>query len=76
MGVCPQFDTLWGALTPREHLIFFYRLSGLSHELEAQSVQDLLVKLALDKEDNNRSLDEEIGFVSKSSKVKAYLLFF
>jgi ABC-type multidrug transport system ATPase subunit len=30
MGVCPQHDLLWAALSGREHLQFYGRLKGLS----------------------------------------------
>ena len=29
MGVCPQFDVLWGELTAREHLLLFADVRGL-----------------------------------------------
>jgi ABC-type multidrug transport system ATPase subunit len=29
MGVCPQFDILWGELTIEEHLYFYSRLKGV-----------------------------------------------
>eukprot|EP01113_Clastostelium_recurvatum_P025339 TRINITY_DN3048_c0_g1_i1.p1 TRINITY_DN3048_c0_g1~~TRINITY_DN3048_c0_g1_i1.p1 ORF type:complete len:846 (+),score=207.73 TRINITY_DN3048_c0_g1_i1:85-2622(+) len=28
LGVCPQYDVLWGELTGREHLLFFGRMKG------------------------------------------------
>ncbi|KAL2917045.1 hypothetical protein HK105_203477 [Polyrhizophydium stewartii] len=30
IGICPQFDTLWGKLTPREHLRFLAAIRGSS----------------------------------------------
>lgn len=37
LGLCPQFDVLWGSLTVEEHLQFFGRLKGLSgKELSAE----------------------------------------
>ena len=30
IGVCPQFNILWGELTIEEHLYFFARLKGIS----------------------------------------------
>lgn len=37
MGICPQHDLLWGALTAREHVRFYGRLKGLrGKELNAR----------------------------------------
>lgn len=29
IGICPQWDSLWGCLTPKEHLRLFGRMKGL-----------------------------------------------
>jgi ABC-type multidrug transport system ATPase subunit len=29
MGVCPQFDVLWGELTGAEHLVLYGHVKGL-----------------------------------------------
>lgn len=36
MGVCPQFDILWGDLTGREHLWLFANIRGLPKQQVAQ----------------------------------------
>ena len=30
MGVCPQFDILWGELTAEEHLRMYCKIKGIS----------------------------------------------
>jgi len=47
MGVCPQFDVLWGELTGEEHLYIYGRVKGLSKaDLKLQSTE-LLEKTRL-----------------------------
>ncbi len=38
IGFCPQFDTLWGNLTPHETLLFYARLKGVPDELQTEHV--------------------------------------
>jgi ABC-type multidrug transport system fused ATPase/permease subunit len=35
LGICPQFDVLWGDLTVEEHLLLYARLHGVDRALEA-----------------------------------------
>lgn len=42
MGVCPQFDVLWGHLTGREHLLLFGAIKGLQREQAEQQADALL----------------------------------
>lgn len=47
MGVCPQFDVLWGELTGEEHIYIYGRVKGLSKaDLKVQSAE-LLEKTRL-----------------------------
>ena len=34
LGICPQFDVLWGDLTVQEHLLLYARLNGIPTRLE------------------------------------------
>eukprot|EP00897_Mesotaenium_endlicherianum_P000650 jgi/Mesen1/10586/ME000085S09913 len=47
MGVCPQFDILWDALTGREHLRLFAAIKGLHPSIIAHEVGDLLARVRL-----------------------------
>eukprot|EP00009_Paramoeba_aestuarina_P014068 CAMPEP_0201542812 /NCGR_PEP_ID=MMETSP0161_2-20130828/72234_1 /ASSEMBLY_ACC=CAM_ASM_000251 /TAXON_ID=180227 /ORGANISM="Neoparamoeba aestuarina, Strain SoJaBio B1-5/56/2" /LENGTH=393 /DNA_ID=CAMNT_0047950493 /DNA_START=528 /DNA_END=1709 /DNA_ORIENTATION=+ len=47
MGVCPQFDILWRALTVRETLLFYTRLKGIPTADEQQNVEDALEAVGL-----------------------------
>ncbi len=47
MGVCPQHDLLWPALTAREHMSFYGRLKGFSGNKLKQMVKEMLVKVNL-----------------------------
>jgi len=48
MSVCPQFDTLWGDLTSREHLLFYARLKGVpSNEID-ENVSTTLRSIGLE----------------------------
>jgi ABC-type multidrug transport system ATPase subunit len=42
IGVCPQFDVLWGELTCEEHLLFYARLKGVPPEEELSMVTKAL----------------------------------
>ena len=42
IGLCPQFDCLWGDLSPREHLQFFSRLRGRSRSDAVIEAEELL----------------------------------
>ncbi|EFN57675.1 hypothetical protein CHLNCDRAFT_57211 [Chlorella variabilis] len=48
MGVCPQFDVLWGELTGQEHLHIYGRVKGLPKAAVRRQAEELLdsVKLA------------------------------
>lgn len=48
MGVCPQHDILWGALTGQEHLELFCRLRGFPEALVQQEVDARLKDVLLD----------------------------
>ncbi|CAN1262525.1 ABC transporter A family member 2 [Linum perenne] len=47
MGVCPQFDILWDALSGQEHLHLFATLKGLPPASVKTVVEELLVKVKL-----------------------------
>ena len=49
MGVCPQFDILWGDLTVEEHLYFYARLKGISPKDEKQMVISAMEEVYLAK---------------------------
>ena len=45
MGVCPQFDILFGGLTGREHLLLFAAIKGIPRHLQAAEACRLLEKV-------------------------------
>ena len=45
MGICPQFDVLWGELTGMEHVQLFARIKGLSGRAVNKEAMDLLGKV-------------------------------
>ncbi|KAI4374543.1 hypothetical protein MLD38_012525 [Melastoma candidum] len=47
MGVCPQHDLLWEALTGREHLLFYGRLKNLKAPALHQAVEESLKSVNL-----------------------------
>merc|ERR1719331_584160 len=47
MGVCPQHDLLWPALTAREHLRFYGRLKGLTGKHLKDTIKSMLEKVNL-----------------------------
>ena len=47
MGVCPQHDLLWPALSAREHLRFYGRLKGLSGKSLKEAIKHMLEKVNL-----------------------------
>jgi ABC-type multidrug transport system ATPase subunit len=55
MGVCPQFDILWGELTAEEHLRLFAALKGLPRELWATTTSELLERTKLTAAARRRS---------------------
>ena len=48
MGVCPQFDILFGGLTGREHLLLFAAIKGIPWDLQAAEACRLLEKVRQD----------------------------
>lgn len=54
MGVCPQFDVLWDALTGLEHLSLFASIKGLPSSVEKQMSADLLSEVGLSEVANLR----------------------
>lgn len=47
IGVCPQFDILWGELSIEEHLLFYSRMKGVPADEEAQRVRESLEEVDL-----------------------------
>jgi len=47
MGVCPQFDHLWGRLTAREHLLLYATVKGLGRAEAEADAADLLCRVGL-----------------------------
>jgi ABC-type Na+ transport system ATPase subunit NatA len=47
IGICPQFDTLWGDLTIKEHLEFYGRLKGQSSKILDLAVEEQIKKVKL-----------------------------
>ena len=53
IGVCSQFDVLWGDLTVEEHLLFYCRIKDIPREHENQTVSDILQDVdLLDKQNS------------------------
>ena len=52
IGVCPQFDILWGELTVEEHLRFYCKLKQVSDDDIDVRVEELLREVDLIKERN------------------------
>ena len=55
MGVCPQFDVLWGDMTAREHLLLFAALKGLPREQWERTTNELLDRTKLTPAADRRS---------------------
>ncbi|XP_024541685.1 ABC transporter A family member 2 [Selaginella moellendorffii] len=55
MGVCPQFDILWGSLTGREHLHIFAKIKGIDQTKQREKVEEMLAKVKLTEAGNTRS---------------------
>jgi len=47
MGVCPQHDVLWGALSGRRHIMFYGRLKGLTGSALEKATQAVLFAVNL-----------------------------
>eukprot|EP00762_Andalucia_godoyi_P004673 ANDGO_03522.mRNA.1 ABC transporter A family member 7 len=54
MGVCPQFDTIWEDLSPKDHLLFYARLKGIGIRDEQAHVEDVLKRVGLAGDIGNR----------------------
>ena len=50
IGVCPQFDILWGSLTVEEHIRFYCKLKQVDSEAIEARVEELLREVDLMKE--------------------------
>lgn len=55
MGLCPQFDVLWGDLTCREHLYFYARLKGIKWSEQKKEVEEILEAVGLKQKGNTLS---------------------
>jgi len=55
MGVCPQFDVLWGEMTAREHLELFAALKGLPRAQWQSTSSELLERTKLTPAADRRS---------------------
>jgi len=47
MGLCPQFDILWGDLTLEEHVLFYARIKGMPSKQISNTVDNLLHEVGL-----------------------------
>lgn len=45
MGICPQFDVLWGELTGMEHVRLFGRIKGIARKAVNAEATGLLAKV-------------------------------
>eukprot|EP00727_Mastigamoeba_balamuthi_P009933 m51a1_g5562 hypothetical protein (816) ;mRNA; f:577506-581091 len=52
LGVCPQFDTLWPELTPRETLVFYATLRGIAPSLAPECASHILESLGMSDVEN------------------------
>ena len=48
IGVCPQFDKVWGDLTVRQHLEFYAQLKGVVQQRVALAAREAAAKVRLD----------------------------
>jgi len=48
LGICPQFDVLWGDLSVEEHLLLYARLHGVPTNLEAARTRQVAEQVELD----------------------------
>ena len=55
IGVCPQFDLLWGDLSVEEHLLFYCRLKGILPAKEAETVDKAIEEVGLTEFKDYRS---------------------
>uniref|UniRef100_A0A2N9H3Q6 ABC transporter domain-containing protein n=1 Tax=Fagus sylvatica TaxID=28930 RepID=A0A2N9H3Q6_FAGSY len=55
IGVCPQFDILWDALSAEEHLYLFASIKGLQPDMIELVAQKLLEEVRLAESANGRS---------------------
>ncbi|TPX55599.1 hypothetical protein PhCBS80983_g05191 [Powellomyces hirtus] len=52
IGVCPQFDLLWGELSVLDHLLFYARLKGVTSSQEAATARRCLTDVKLNGFEN------------------------
>lgn len=52
MGLCPQFNVLWGDLTCSEHLYFYARIKGIAWREQKKEVDKILKEVGLEKHGN------------------------
>jgi ATP-binding cassette, subfamily A (ABC1), member 3 len=57
VGICPQFDCLWGNLTPPEHLYLFGRMKGLSGQDLIENIEYYINIMQLNDYRKTRSKD-------------------
>ena len=54
LGVCPQFDTVWDALTVQQHLYLYARIKGVPRNREHIVVQQVGEAVGLDGDEWNQ----------------------
>ncbi|KAK9805624.1 hypothetical protein WJX72_008643 [[Myrmecia] bisecta] len=73
MGVCPQFDILWGELTGREHMLIYGNIKGLDPKLVRAQSETLLAKVKLSEAGNMRTSSYSGGMKRRLSVAIALL---
>jgi len=61
LGICPQFDVLWGELTVLEHLLLYARLNGVPMHLELPRARMVAEQVSLDGDPLNQKACELSG---------------
>lgn len=79
MGICPQHDTLFELLTPKEHLDLFYELKGGDVASKQKDIENMIrdVGLTIDQDKaagacsggNKRKLSVSIAIIAQSKLV-------
>jgi ABC-type lipoprotein export system ATPase subunit len=47
IGICPQFNILWGQITVREHLLFYARVKGFCGSEEKSAIRECMEQVEL-----------------------------
>jgi len=69
IGICPQFDSLWSALTIREHIEFYYTMCGYSKENVNEIISSLVDYCGIENHINKKVCEVSGGTRRKLSLI-------